>query len=174
MNILDIVENSIGAGASTVDIAIDYQHDGTLLLTVDDDGAGMDKETVMSAISPFYTSRTTRKVGFGIPFLKMAAEMTGGEFGIESEPGKGTAVKATFITEHIDMVPLGDLGSTMSVLISCNPETDFVCAVRRNGRSFTVSSREIKNILDGVPIESPEVAVFIKEFVEENLRPLLG
>ncbi|MCL2539013.1 MAG: ATP-binding protein [Oscillospiraceae bacterium] len=173
MNILDVAENSISAGASVVNIELDYRDDGTLLLTIEDNGAGMGEDAVKSVTSPFYTSRTTRKVGLGVPFLKMAAEMTGGEFLIESEPGKGTLVTAQFDSGHIDMIPLGDMGSTMSLLVSCNPTMDFTSTVNCKGQSFTFDSAQIKQILDGVPIESPEVAVFIKEFIEENLSPLL-
>lgn len=173
MNILDIAENSAAAGASAVEITVSFADDGTLLLVIEDDGSGMDKEKLESVTDPFHTSRTTRKVGLGVPFIKMAAEQTGGDFHIESEPGKGTLVRAAFHLDHIDMVPLGDMGATMAALISGNPKMDFICSVRRKDRSFTLDTRELKQILDGVPIESPEVAVFIKGYVDENLEPVL-
>lgn len=172
MNILDIAENSVKAGAALVRITLDYGDDETLSLSIEDDGGGMTPEALSQVSDPFFTSRTTRKVGLGVPLLKMAAEMTGGSFSIESEKGRGTSVKALFHTDHIDLVPLGDIGSTMSVLISANPDMDFICAIKRNGGEFTLDSREIKQILGGVPVNSPEVAVFIKEFTEENSREL--
>lgn len=174
MNILDIAENSVKAGASLVKILLEYGEDSTLLLKIEDDGSGMDKEVLERVTNPFFTSRTTRKVGLGVPFLKMAAEMTGGSFSIESETGKGTVVTALFHTDHIDFVPLGDMGSTVSVLISANAHMDFIYTIRRNGNEFVLDSREIKGILDGVPADSPEVAVFIREYTEENSRELFA
>ncbi len=174
LNILDISENSVKAGASLVTILLDYKQDETLFLSIEDNGKGMEKEVVERVLSPFYTSRTTRKVGLGIPFLKMAAELTGGNISIKSEPGKGTTISAEFHTDHIDMMPLGDMGGTMSVLISGNPHMDFVYTLKKDGKEFTLDSRNIKEILDGVPVESPEVAVFIREYTEENSRPILN
>lgn len=173
MNILDLAENSVKAGASLVTIVVDYRDDGMLFLTIEDDGSGMSKETVERVSSPFYTSRTTRKVGLGIPFVKMLADMTEGGMTIESEVGSGTKVEATFRADHIDMIPLGDMGSTMSALVSGNPQMDFVYTLLRKGQTFTLDSREIKSILEGVPVDSPQVAVFVREYVEENTKPIL-
>lgn len=173
MNILDLAENSVKAKSSLVTIVVDYRDNGMLFLTIEDDGSGMTKETAKRVADPFYTSRTTRKVGLGIPFVKMLAEMTGGGMTVESELGKGTLVTASFLVDHIDMIPLGDMGSTMSVLVSANPLIDFIYRLRRNGREFSLDSREMKQILDGVPVSSPEVAVFIREYVEENTRQIL-
>ena len=174
MNVLDIVENSINAGASLTSIMLDYKDDGRLILTIEDDGCGMDSSTVERVVNPFYTTRTTRKIGLGLPFLKMAAEMTGGTITVDSELGRGTVVTAFFFADHIDMMPLGDMGSTMSALISGNPETDFIYILRNSGKSFTLDSKEIKVVLEGVPVESPQVALFIKEYTEENSNPVLG
>ena len=173
MNILDVAENSVRAGASLVSVLLDFKDDATLVLSIDDNGSGMDEAVLRRVEDPFFTSRTTRKVGFGVPFLKMAAELTGGGFAIESAVGTGTSVTAVFNTEHIDMIPLGGIGSTLSALISGSPGTDFTCVVRRGGSEFLLDSREIKSLLDGVPVESPDVAVFIREYAEENILALL-
>jgi len=174
MNILDIAENSVNASAKSVSILLDYLPDSKLILVIEDDGIGMSQNTIDMVTDPFFTSRTSRKVGLGIPFLKMAAEMTGGSFSIKSEPGKGTVVKTEFWYEHIDMMPLGDIGSTMSALISGNPATDFLFILRSRGNEFTLDSKEIKKILGGVSVETAEVAVFIREYTTEHVLNVLN
>ena len=174
MNILDIAENSVNARAKSVSILLDYRPDSKLILVIEDDGKGMDQNTIDMVTDPFFTSRTSRKVGLGIPFLKMAAEMTGGNFRIKSEPGKGTVVKTEFWYEHIDMMPLGDIGSTMSALISGNPATDFLFRLRNKGNEFTLDSKEIKKILGGLSVETAEVAVFIREYTTEHVQNVLN
>ncbi len=174
MNILDIAQNSVRAGASltgitlTVDDAADR-----LTLVIQDNGCGMDAGMVQRVIDPFYTSRTTRKVGLGIPFLKMAAEMTGGSLSIDSTPGVGTTVTANFSIQNIDRMPLGDLAGTMTALMQCNPDIDFIFTLRRKDELFVADSREMKVILESVPISNPQVALFLQEFIEENIKPIL-
>ena len=174
LNVLDIAQNSIKAGASLIDITLLFDDGGeTFKLSVKDNGCGMSKETAQRIVDPFFTTRTTRKVGLGVPFLKMAAEMTGGSLVIESEPGVGTDISAVFSQKHIDMMPIGDMASTMSALMQMNPEIDFIYSVKRGEDGFTVDSREIKSILEDVPISTPSVAVFLREFIEENQKPIL-
>lgn len=175
MNILDIAENSVRAGASLTEISVDIDDDKDLLtIRISDNGCGMDSLTARRVTDPFYTSRSTRKVGLGLPFFAMAARQTGGDLTIDSEVGSGTAVTATFGLNHIDRMPLGDMASTVSTLIQCNPEIDFVYTLTRDGDSFTADSREMKAILDGVPISNPEVSVFIREFIDENSQHILN
>ena len=129
LNILDVAENSTRAGASLVQITVDVQPDlDRLTVIIADDGCGMTKEQVERVTDPFYTSRTTRKVGLGVPFFKLAAENTGGSFSIESEPGKGTTVTAVFTLNHIDRMPLGDMTATIQTLIL----STFTAAVKKN------------------------------------------
>lgn len=127
LHILDVVENSIAAGAHTVGISIteDTLND---LLTVEivDDGAGIDEKTLKRVLDPFYTTRKTRKIGLGLPLLAQAAEETGGKVTVESEPGERTKVTATFGHSHIDRKPLGNIIETLKVLIAGNPGIDFV------------------------------------------------
>ena len=118
LNVLDIAQNSISAGAKLIEIDIREDTAKRLLtIRIADDGCGMTREKLKSVIDPFYTTRTTRKVGMGVPLFRMAAEMTGGSFEIDSEPGKGTVVTALFHTDHVDFVPLGDICSTVTMLI---------------------------------------------------------
>ena len=119
LNVLDIAQNSISAGATLIEIEIREDTAGRLLtIRIADDGCGMTPEKLKSVADPFYTTRTTRKVGMGVPLFRMAAEMTGGGFDITSEPGKGTTVTALFHTDHVDFIPLGDICSTVTMLLS--------------------------------------------------------
>ena len=128
LNILDIAENSVKANASLTEIYVDEMGD-TLTLTIKDNGCGMDEQTVKSVIDPFYTTRKTRKVGLGIPLLKLACEQTGGTLSIASsvdENDHGTTVRAVFFKNHIDFTPLGDVTSSIVTLIQGHPDTDFL------------------------------------------------
>lgn len=173
LNILDIVQNSISAGSTLVGITVDEQPRQKLLgVTVTDNGCGMTPEQVRAVTDPFYTTRKTRKVGLGVPLLKMSAEMAGGRFEIDSRKGEGTRVFASFRLDNIDMMPLGDINATVILLVTCNPGIDF-CYKRVVGeRSFTLDTREVKNILAGVPVNAPEVTTFLSDFLRENENEL--
>lgn len=175
LNILDIAQNSVKAGASLVEISIDQDDAGDRLsIAIEDNGCGMTPEQVERVTDPFFTSRTTRKVGLGVPFFKMAAEMAGGSFSISSEPGKGTAVRASFVLGHIDRMPLGDISSTVASLIQCNGEMDFVYSYTRNGNTFSTDTRQLKELLGDVDITSPQIVEFIREYIEENTAAIGG
>ena len=173
LNILDIVQNSITAGAEHIGIALLEDADGKLRMTVCDDGCGMSRETLARVTDPFCTSRKTRKVGLGLPFLKMAAEMTGGALSIESTVGKGTCVTAWFTLGHIDLAPLGDMSATVAGLIQCSPDIDFVYTVQADGEQFAADTRELRAVLDGVPLSEPSVALWLREYLAENTEQLL-
>ena len=128
----------------------------------------MTPEQVARVMDPFFTTRTTRKVGLGIPFFKLSAESTGGSFDIQSELGKGTVTTARYHTDHIDMLPIGDMNATILSLISMNPQMDFVYRRSLDNNSFTLDTRELKAVLEDVPLDSPEVIQFIKETLEEG------
>lgn len=169
LNVLDVAENSTRAKASLVQITVDADMEADrLTVIIADDGCGMTPEQVAQVTDPFFTSRTTRKVGLGVPFFKYAAESTGGSFSIESEVGVGTTVTAVFVLSHIDRMPLGDITSTIHTLIVYHPETDFLYTYRYNGRSFSLDTREFRQILDGVPFDTPEISDYIKEYLTEN------
>ena len=133
----------------------------------------MTPEQVQRVTDPFFTTRTTRRVGLGVPFLKMGAEMTGGGLSIESEPGKGTAVTAVFGLTHIDRMPLGDIAATVASLVQCNPDIDFTYTFRRGAGEFTADTREFRQVLDGVPLSEPSVVGFIGSFIRENTQEVL-
>ena len=173
LNILDIAQNSISAGAPLITIEVsENRTDQTLLIGIYDNGRGMSEERVKSVIDPFFTTRTTRKVGMGIPLFKMAAEQTGGSLEIKSELGVGTEVKAYFKTDSVDFTPLGDVASTIQMLITMNTDRDFVYKHIVDGKEFVCDTREIKAILGDVPLDSYEISQWILEFIKENTEVL--
>lgn len=175
LNILDVAQNSISAGASLVEInVIEQDFDSTLTVEIKDNGCGMDGETLKKVQDPFYTTRTTRKVGMGIPLFKMAAEMTGGSFEISSEVGKGTLVRAVFKTDNIDFTPLGDVDFTIVTLVTMNTAIDFIYRFKKNENEFVLSTRQLKEILGGVPLSEPEVTVWLKDYLKEQTQIIRG
>lgn len=171
LNILDITENSVKAGALLTQILIE-ETAGTLILTVKDDGCGMSREILEGVTNPFYTTRKTRNVGMGIPLLKLTCEQTGGNFSIESfsdeefPDSHGTTVTASFNKDSIDFTPLGDIVSTITTLIQGHPDTDFLFRHTFPGGNAEIDTREIKAVLEGVPINTFEVI----KWIEENLK----
>ena len=133
----------------------------------------MDAETVKNVVNPFFTSRTTRKVGLGVPFFKQAAEDTGGSFHIESQVGVGTTIKAVFDTTNIDYTPLGEVWDTVAILIQMNETIDFVYTVRKDGEEFVCDTRQLREIMEGMPLSDLNVVQWIKEFIRENQTEIL-
>jgi hypothetical protein len=170
LHLLDIAENSVAAGAKTVEITVeeDLQND-RLKLSVQDDGRGMDEELLKRISDPFVTSRTTRKVGLGIPLLKAAAEACGGNLCITSAPGKGTRLEVAFQRSHIDRMPLGDLAGTLLTLVVGFPQTHWVFRYRANGADFTLDDEPIKRELKEIPLTEPSVLAFIREMLKEGI-----
>jgi signal transduction histidine kinase len=145
LNILDIAQNSISAGASLTEILVEENTaEKTLLIGIYDNGKGMSEEQVKNVQDPFFTTRTTRKVGMGIPLFKLAAEQTGGSFKISSELGVGTRVDALFKTDSIDFTPLGDIEATVSTIVSMNEDKDFVYTRSVDEKEFVFKSADIK------------------------------
>ena len=175
LNVLDIAQNSISAGAKLIEIDIREDTAKRLLtIRIADDGCGMTREKLKSVIDPFYTTRTTRKVGMGVPLFRMAAEMTGGSFEIDSEPGKGTVVTELFHTDHVDFVPLGDICSTVTMLICMNTGRDFRYCRQKDQKDFTMDTRELRQMLDGVPLDTPEVREWIQGYLTEQTQMICG
>lgn len=173
LNILDVAQNSITANASLITIEVNENTDRhTLLIGIYDNGKGMSEEQVKSVVDPFFTTRTTRKVGMGIPLFKMAAEQTGGRFEIKSEIGVGTEVRAYFKTDSVDFTPLGDVAATVQMLITMNTDRDFVYRHTVNEKEFVADTREIKGILGDVPLDAYEVSQWLIEFIKENTEVL--
>ncbi len=169
LHVLDISNNSISAGASLIDITVQIQRDlGLLKIIIADNGCGINEERLHKVEDPFYTTRSTRKIGLGIPFFKMAALSTGGSFDLKSAPGMGTSVTATFVLSHIDRMPLGDINSTIHTLITLNPDIDFIYTYIFDGKNFSLDTRLFREILDDIPLNSIQVSTYIKEYLEEN------
>ena len=158
------------AKASLTEIYVTEEGD-TLTLTIKDDGCGMDEQTVRSVIDPFYTTRKTRSVGLGIPLLKLACEQTGGTLDITSSVGEddhGTTLRAIFFKNHIDFTPLGDVTSSIVTLIQGHPDTDFLFCHRTEGGEVTLDTREIRAVLEDVPLDTYEVICWIRSNIEEQ------
>ncbi|MDR2047501.1 MAG: ATP-binding protein [Clostridiales bacterium] len=173
LNVLDIAENSIAAGAARIDISLTL-NENLLEISIKDNGCGMSGDFLARVADPFTTSRTTRRVGVGIPFFKMAAEMTGGGFRIESKEGEGTEIAAVFDIESVDFMPMGDIGDTLGALVMHAPDTEFTLRIDVRGNVCEFCTAEIKEILDGLPIDAPEVISFIKSTVKENFDSING
>lgn len=145
-HILDIVENSINADAKNIEIVVEEDKDKDLLLIeIKDDGKGMSKEYKDKVLDPFVTTRTTRRVGLGLPLLSQAAKMSGGELEIETQEGKGTDIKATFGYSNIDRQPLGDLAEAIKILIMTNPHINFIFRYKDTDKNYLLDTREKGN-----------------------------
>ena len=172
-HILDIAENSIRAGARTVEIAINENSAKDLLtIEINDNGSGMTKEEVKKVRDPFYTTKTVRRVGLGIPLLANAAEMAGGSLTLKSTREKGTKLAATFQLSHLDRQPMGNITTTMISLIAGNSDVDFIYKHRHNDRRFALDTRQIRKEIDDVPINHPEIIKYIRGVIEEGLREM--
>lgn len=175
LHLLDIVQNSVTAGAVHVDISFDLKADGTLFMQVKDDGKGMSPELLERVRSPFVTTRTTRKVGLGIPLLMQNAMQSGGDVQISSEVGKGTVIVARFITSSIDCLPLGDLASTMATIIMGSPDhPEFSLRCTGPGGEMYFTTEEIRPVLEGVSLSEPDVVSWIQASLHEEIEPILG
>ena len=178
LNLLDIAENSVKAGATLVILDL-FVQGNVLTMRVTDDGCGMTDEFVARVRDPYTTTRKTRKVGMGIPLLAMTAEMSGGTFAIDSEVGRGTVVTATFAVDHIDRPPLGDVASTFVTLmtdsvINGTKPVDFVLNYGVGGTQFSVDTRDLRAELEGIGLDNPEVMRFVKDLITGNMEEING
>jgi hypothetical protein len=178
LHLLDIVENSAAAGSRNIQIEVheDLLYD-LLSASVTDDGRGMDAETAQKVQDPFFTTRTTRKVGLGIPLLKLAAQQAEGRFSLGSEPGKGTRVEAEFRHSHIDRMPLGDLASTFLTALISHPQIHwtFVYQVTEGDgarREFHFDDADLKQELGDLSLTEPEVLTVVRGMMEEGIEAL--
>ena len=173
LHILDIVQNSIRAKARLISIEVEELPDQDLLqICIADDGTGMTPEEQQKPIDPFYTSRSTRKVGLGLSLFKQNAEQTGGDLQIESAPGKGTRVNAVFGLTHIDRPIMGDLAGTLIILFCSPGQADYVFKHKTPSGEFILDTREVRQMLGDVPLDHQEVRVFLKDMINENLEQI--
>ena len=175
LHLLDIVQNSVKAKATHVDIGFSLASDGLLTMTVKDDGCGMSPEFVERVRSPFVTTRTTRKVGLGIPLLMQNAMQSGGRVDIESQLGVGTTITAVFDTRSIDCLPLGELASTMATIIMGSPDApEFALRCESADGEMDFSTEQIRAVMEGVSLAEPAVVQWIQESLQEEIEPILG
>jgi hypothetical protein len=171
LHLLDIAENSVAANATQVKLTVieDEQTD-LLQMSVEDNGKGMDAETVAKITDPFVTSRTTRKVGLGLPLLKEAAEACNGFLKISSQPGIGTQVKVQFQRSHIDRMPLGNLAETYVQLLILNPQINWIFVYHFNENVFELDDREIKPNLEGIALTEPDIIAALRKMIAGGIR----
>lgn len=173
LHILDIMENSIRAKASLIELLIrEETEEDRLTIRIEDNGQGMAASFVKKATDPFVTTRTTRKVGLGLSLLKQHCLQSEGTFDIYSRKGKGTRITATMQYHHIDRLPLGDVPSSLCVLIQANPKTDIVYTHQYNDKQFVFSTVQIKEMLQGVPINELEIIAWLREYLTENIEAI--
>lgn len=173
LNILDITENSLKANATLVNIDVVVLKN-TLTISIKDNGCGMTEEFLAKVTDPYTTTRTTRKVGLGIPLIKMEAEMAGGTFDITSQVGIGTTVTTTFAVDHIDRPPLGDVGETIMTLLTELGEKRIVFTYTANNQSFDFDTLELQQQLEGIDLDTPEVLLFVKQMINQNIMAING
>jgi len=173
LHILDIIQNSLSAGALLIKLTVIEDIPGNrLVIIIEDNGKGMSSEVVSRLDDPFFTSRTTRKVGLGIPLLKQSAEQSGGGIEIKSEPGKGTIVSAFFEYNHIDRPPLGDVSNAFMLMVSSNPGVEFLLRYEVNGVDYVFDTVEVKEVLEGTPLNDASIIRILTEMINENIKEL--
>lgn len=171
-HIIDIVNNSISAGAHNIIIDIHESITNDYLqISIIDDGIGIDDDTLKKITDPFFTTKKDKKVGLGISLLKYHAELAGGSFYIKSELNKGTEIKATFQLSHIDRQPMGDIAGTIILLITSHPNIHFIYNHQTDFGNFTLDTKEIKDIINDI-ITNNVMRISLKEYIEENLKKI--
>ncbi len=169
LHILDIAQNSISAEASLIKITVcESVKENKLTVTVSDNGKGMSDKMVEKVVDPFTTGRRTRKVGLGIPLIKQAAELTGGNFSLTSTLGKGTDLTAVFVLDSIDRQPLGNMADTILGLITSHEKVDFLYLHKTDKNEFSLDTREIKRVLGGISLSLPDVYTWLSECLKEG------
>ena len=173
LHIMDIFQNSIRAGASKIELDIvENTAENIFRITITDNGCGMDEEMVKHVVDPFFTTRTTRKVGLGLPLLLQSCEQAGGKLQITSKVGEGARVDAVFAYNHIDRPELGDVAGTVVLTASSYPDIHLVYHHLKDGNTFIFDTEEVNEALDGLSIQQPEIIRYLREMIEENLKEM--
>lgn len=172
-HILDIVQNSVRARATLIEIMVDEDKKSDLCtLIIKDNGCGMDDETLKYATNPFFTSRKTRKVGLGLSLLQQSAKVTGGSFELNSKPGGGTEVKATYGLAHLDRQPFGNVAEMFYLTMLSYKEIKILYKHTTATGSFEIDSESIRQMLGDVPLQNKEIKNAIIELIENNLSDI--
>lgn len=175
LHILDLVQNSIEAQATKVWLnIIECIETDLLTIKIVDNGRGMDRDTVNTVLDPFVTTRKTRRIGLGLPLIDMSASRCGGALDIQSQPGKGTTVTATYIHSHLDRPPLGDIAATVKTILVANPDLDFNYCHTVEKRNFSVATKELTEILGDIPLSQPEVLNWLQDYLSQGISNLYG
>lgn len=170
LHILDIIQNSIAAGSTRIVVGVEADETQNILaIRIADNGKGMDPEFASKIRDPFVTTRTVRKVGLGIPMFAAAAEACDGGLVIDSQVGKGTTVTATFQLNHIDRMPMGDIASTITSAIAANGDISIRYEHTVNNEQFVLDTDDIKTQLEDVPINSPAVVTWLRDYLAEGI-----
>lgn len=170
LHIMDVAENGIGAGASLVEISVrEDRKANRLSVTIRDNGRGIPADLLDKVTDPFYTTRTTRRVGLGLSLFREASRRCDGEFAIKSREGEGTEISASFRLDHIDLAPMGDMVGSMTGLIVGNPQVDFIYTHEVDGKVFRLDTREVRQELEGMEITHPKVVRFLGDLIRESL-----
>ena len=173
LHILDITENSISAGATLIKITVFVDTPEDLIsIAIEDNGTGIPEDISAEVLDPFYTTRTTRKIGLGLSLLAQAARETGGDVTVGKGDGSGTLITARFTASHIDMKPFGDISETIVVLIAGNPKIDFLFTYQKDSRTFSLDTRQIKKELDSAPITAIPVLSFLRSYLCTSLHDI--
>lgn len=172
---MDVAGNSVKAKATEIRITLtESVKEDLVSLTIEDNGSGMSKDFLEKVCDPFVTTRTTRKIGLGLPLLKQSALDTDGEFDISSEEGKGTRVFASFRLSHLDRVPIGDIASTITALIGSNDKIRYIYSHRTDEGEFVFDTDEVKEQIGDIPLSTPDIIIWISEYLNENLSEIKG
>lgn len=173
LHILDIAQNSLSADANNIDIeVVENTNKNLLTIAIKDDGKGMPEHVIERVTDPYFTSRKTRKVGMGLPLFKQNAETAGGGLHIESQVGRGTTVKATFLHSHLDRPPMGDIAGVVIILVSSNPTVEWTYTHIKDGEKYVFDTREVRSALDDIPLNDLKIGKYLKEMIQENLADI--
>ena len=174
MHVLDIVQNSIKANAELITVSFVRDENDLLTFTVEDNGCGMSAEFLAKVTDPFTTTRTTRKVGLGIPMLKQSSEMAGGSFSLTSEVGVGTTISASFDLKNIDCIPMGEICDSLLTIVILNPDRpEFVFKATSPKSEAYFDTRMVREAVGGISLNESDISAWMKESIDEEFKPIL-
>ncbi len=176
LHILDIVQNATRAGATEVHISIcENVQNNMYHIAITDNGLGMSEEVQNKVLDPFYTTRTTRKIGLGLPLLYQNARLAEGDIQIDSQPNKGTSIKAWFKHDHLDRLPAGDIPGTLMLIFQGNPHVRFVYSHNTDKGQFVFDTKQIKNALEcNDPWNVPDYRKLLIDYIYQGIKGIGG